>query len=82
MWNYSNYTIVLATLLLINYSEYSNELDMRLRRVLLNTLLNFATNARNIVKHYINLSLHLQMIMILMHLFSLTFSRFQKPKEN
>jgi hypothetical protein len=59
MWNYSNYIIVLATLLLISYSEYSNELDMRLRRVLLNTLLNFATNAKNIVKYHVSSSLYL-----------------------
>jgi hypothetical protein len=59
MWNYNDYIIVLATLLLISYSEYSNELDIRLRRVLLNTLLNFATNARNTAKHYVSSSLHL-----------------------
>jgi hypothetical protein len=82
MWNYSDYTVVLATPLLINYSEYLNGLDMRLRRVLLNTLLNFATNARNTAKHHVSSSLYLQIILILMHLFSLIFSRFQKPKEN
>jgi hypothetical protein len=46
MWNYDNYIIVLATSLSTSYSKYLNKLDIRLKRVLLNTLPNSATNAR------------------------------------
>jgi hypothetical protein len=82
MWNYNNYIVVLAIPLLVSYNESSNELDMRLSKMPLSILLSFVSSARNLDKHYISLSLLLQIILILMHLSSLTFSRFQKPKEN